>query len=126
MPRTATRAQLYVQAREEGMSYREIAGKYGVTYQRVAQVCAKGGSRFRPYKETEVVFPNLRKWLNENKVSRAEMLRRMGRQPHSAGIKTMTGWLSGEHDPSKLQIDRMLAITGLTYEQFFAREDGNG
>jgi uncharacterized protein YjcR len=36
-----TRASLYIEDRNAGMKYKEIAEKYGVSYQAVSQVCAK-------------------------------------------------------------------------------------
>ena len=116
------KTRLYMEAREAGMTYREIAEKYGVSHQCVAQSCAQGGSRFRAHTESDVVFPILRRWLNQNKVSRAEFVRRMGKIPNSGEITKLSKWLKGECAPSKMQIDRMLAVTGLTYEQFFFRE----
>ena len=120
------RAKLYVEAREAGMSYKDIAAKYGVSYQCVGDACRKYGVTFRRHSESEVPFPYLRKWLNDNKVTRSDFARMMGLQPHNKTCDRITAWISGKHDPSKKSIDRMLAVTGLTYEQFFAREENHG
>ena len=64
------KTDLYLADRAEGMSLREIAQKYGVSHQAVAQVCSKYmPGRFVPYSSEQVVYPDLRRWLNENKVA---------------------------------------------------------
>lgn len=125
MSRKRIKTSLYLADREAGMTYREIAEKYGVSHQCVAQCCAQTTKGFRPYTESQVAFPYLRKWLNENKVTRAEFIRRMGKVPYSTEITRLSIWFRGDADPSKLQIDRMLAVTGLTYEELFWEGDEN-
>ena len=70
--------QIYLEERDKGMTYAEIAAKYGVSHQAVAQTCARRSAcHFKPYTEKECIYPNLRKWLNENRVMRNELARRM-------------------------------------------------
>lgn len=123
-----TRASLYISERNAGMKYKEIAEKYGVTYQAVAQACAQKGSdaKFRSYTEKEVVYPYLRQWLNENKVSRSEFMRRLGSSPSGRERGYITHWFRGTYAPTKKIIDKMLAATGLKYEQLFATEIEEG
>lgn len=120
------RAKLYIEARESGMTYKEIAEKYGVSYQCVGDVCRKYGVNFKRHTAEDVPFPILRKWLNDNKVTRSDFARMMGMKPRNTTCDRISDWISGAHDPSKRVIDRMLAVTGLTYEEFFAREDNHG
>lgn len=121
------RADLYVAERAKGKNYREIAQMYGVSYQVVAAACGKHSPNlFKPFTEKQVVYPNLRRWLNENKVGKREFARRMGNVPGGNEIGNLASWFCGKAYPSKKTIDLMLKITGLTYEELFMREDDNG
>lgn len=123
MARKHPRADLYIAAREQGMTYAQIAEKYGVSKQTVGQVCGKAQPyMFRAVTEN-CVYPNLRRWMNDNKVSIKELLRMMGKTPYVNTCKNMSGYLRGENDPPKVIIDDMLKATGLTYEEMFYRED---
>lgn len=75
-----------------------------------------------PYTEEEVVYPNLRRCLNENKVSRTEFCRRMGNQPNSGNSTNLRDWFVGRNYPIKRVIDKMIEVTGLTYEELWEVE----
>lgn len=118
------KADLYMQERKKGLTYREIAEKYGVTYQAVA--CAVGKAdptRFKPFTEEQVVYTILRDWLNTNRISKKEFVRRMGNIPGGTNCTNLDSWLKGVTYPSKQNIDLMLMVTGLTYEELFYREE---
>ena len=122
------KADLYRTDRGNGMTLREIAEKYGVSKQAVAQACGSHNvSFFKKFDEERCVYPNLRKWLNENKVSVKEFLRRSGLTSSGTISKRYAMYFRGQVYPTKLVIDKMLAVTGLTYEELFYREeDSNG
>ena len=124
------RADLYLAEREKGLTYREIAKKFGVSFQCVAQACGRTkAGQFRPFTEEKCVYPNLRNWLNENKVSRNEFIRRLGWIPDSPNSGLVGNYFLGNKYPQKRIIDKMLQVTGLTYEELWYREeekeDGN-
>ena len=115
--------ELYRAEREKGLTYREIAEKYGVSYQAVAQVCGKSQpSRFRFWTKQSCIYPNVRKWLNENKITYRELFHRLGWETCGANYTYMGDWLRGINYPRKQIIDKFLSVTGLTYEQFFETE----
>ena len=117
------KTDLYLAEREKGLTYREIAEKYGVSKQTVAMACAQySPGHFRPFSSRQVIYPNLRKWLNENKVGVSEFLRRMGNISTGGAYSTVRGWFSGRVYPPKQTIDKILAITGLTYEELWEVE----
>ena len=117
------KADLYKADRDKGMTYTEIAKKYGVSHQAVAQACARrGGKRFKPYTSEEVVYPNLRKWLNEKEITRKEFAREIGRLPNATASTQINHWFRGRNYPNKQSIDKILKITGFTYEVLFAKE----
>lgn len=114
------KADLYIAARDAGMSHKEIAEMYGVSRQTVHFACARHSpGHFKPYKADQVVYPNLRRWLNENKVGRLEFIRRMGNTGPGHTYDSVRGWFRGDHYPSKQNIDKILEITGLTYEDLW-------
>ena len=117
------RCELYIEAREKGLKYREIAEMYGVSCQRVAQVCSnRMDGHFRPYTEKDCIYPKLRNWLNGNKVARNELSRRVFGDSESAHCGLISSWLHGRNYPTKKNIDRLLAVTCLTYEQLFTTD----
>lgn len=117
------RYELYMAAREEGLTYPEIAKKYGVSPQAVYIACAKRGARrFKPYTEKEVIYPNLRRWLNENEISRSEFARRMDRIPNASTRAQIGAWFRGDCYPLKSVIDKIIEVTGLSYEKLWEEE----
>lgn len=110
----------YRAEREKGLTYRTIAEKYGVSYQSVAQACGKGNPHlFRYHTAKSVIYPNLRKWLNDNKISKQELLRRAGLEVLSENDKRLSDILSGRTEPRKTTIDRLIKATGMSYEKLF-------
>ena len=120
------KSDIYIAERDAGLTYAEIAKKHGVSLQCVAQTCARRGvGQFKPYTAEEVVYPNLRKWLNDNKVSRSEFIRRMGKALSSNTTSQLSGHFRGKGFPQKETIDMYIKITGLTYEQLWAKDGDN-
>lgn len=109
--------------RDEGYNYEKIADASGVSRQRVFQLI--GGTRHKtpkPLTETECVYPNLRKYLNENKISRMSLTRQMYGEVTSRQYNRLNKFLNGTTYVyiNKHMLDRILSVTGLTYEQLFA------
>ena len=106
--------------REQGMTYQQIADHFGITYQAVAQTLSKyEPSRFRYVTENGCVYPNIRNWMNRNKVTKSEFVRRLGLCNCYDNKARLASYLRGECDPSKSTIDKILAVTGMTYEEAF-------
>lgn len=104
--------------RDQGMTYQQIADIVGVSKQRVAQICGKTAEwQFRAITKNGCIYPYWRAWMNANRVSRNELVRRMG---FSSAVK-LSHWMRGDSFPTKQQIDSILRVTGLTYEQLFYR-----
>lgn len=116
-------AERYMAERQQGKTYRQIAQMYGVSPQAVAAACASyAPGHFKPYTEAEVIYPKLRKWLNDNEVSRNEFARRMGLVPYTKNCYRVSAYFRGRNYPLKETIDVMLRVTGLTYEELFSLE----
>ena len=118
---TTKTAAMFLEERKNGLTYREIAEKYGVSQQTVSATCRRCPNHFRAYKAEEVIYPNLRKWLNENKVTRQEFAYGIGVRGRTPA-RVVTLWFRGQRYPQKKTIDKMLEFTGLTYEELFEEE----
>lgn len=102
------------------MTYAEIADTLGISKQAVARALAKGNpSYFQFISPKACVYTGLRKWMNANKVSMSELIRRCGLQAHPESVERYRNQLSGRTDLKKHMIDKILKVTGLTYEQAF-------
>jgi len=122
--RSRPKYDAYRSDRENGMTYREIAEKHGVSRQYVAQVLGKQSVPLFRY-NTSCVYPVIRKWMNENQVTIAEIVRRMDLLPIAENYIRYRDILCGKTEPKKSFIDFMIRLTGLTYEELF-REEDNG
>ena len=109
---------------ESGMSLQEIADEMGISRQRVHQIIGKQNkSLFKPFTAKRCVYAGLRKWLNDNKVSTAELTRRLYGNTHGENYERTRLRLCGSKELNKTYIDKLLKITGLTYDEAFGSED---
>nr|DAJ48863.1 MAG TPA: Protein of unknown function (DUF2774) [Caudoviricetes sp.] len=113
--------------RDKGMTFQQIADELGVTRQRVAQYCAGVNAKhYRFCGEKTCVYVGLRNWMNENRVSITALLQMMG---YVFAPESNERWKRKLAGKSALRIDeikRILAVTGMTFEQAFGRvEDKN-
>jgi transcriptional regulator with XRE-family HTH domain len=108
----------------EGYTVKEIAEKLGVSKTRIYQITYS--KLLRSFKEITPemnIYPNWRKWMNENSVSIRLHCELMGLDLNSTNYNNVHGWMRGRCYPSKKNIDRILEATGLTYEQLFYQEE---
>ena len=111
------KADIYLAERDNGMTYREIAEKYGVSCQCVHICCMNnGGVSKKEISPRGCIYPNLRKWLNEDKDRQNRFIQAMKDYP-------VREYMKGERQPKKNAIDLMLKVTGMTYEELFKEED---
>ena len=112
---------MYREERDKGLTYQQIADKYGVTKQNVGLACRRANpNKFRYHPESRVVFPNLRKWMNDNKISILELTSRMGLEVAHPNLDRVRRILRGEGDPRRTTISKLMEVTGMTYEVLFA------
>jgi transcriptional regulator with XRE-family HTH domain len=108
----------------EGYTVKEIAEKLGVSKTRIYQITYS--KLLRSFKEITPemnIYPNWRKWMNENSVSIRLFCELMGLDLSSTNYNNVYGWMRGRCYPTKKNIDRILEATGLTYEQLFYQEE---
>lgn len=102
--------------RVEGVPLVEIGEKYGVSKQAVQQML--GGIIHTPREASrKCAYPSLKKWCADHEMSFRQLAIKAHITPQS-----IYGKLSGLVGFSQGQIDRILALTGLTYEEAFKRE----
>ena len=112
-----------IQLSEQGLSQTEIAKIVGVSKQRVAHIIGKYcPGHFVKLTKVQNVYPNWRNWMNENRVTRREFVRRMGWKAEPSNTRLLSIWMSGKKYPQKKSIDLILKVTGLTYEQLFYKD----
>jgi hypothetical protein len=105
--------------RKQGLKYKEIAEKFGVSWQRVRKICGNQDVAYFHAVSSECIYPKLRKWMNDNQITRTEFLKRMGLSDCADNRSRLSGYMKGKCYPQKKYIDKMLAATGLTYEELF-------
>lgn len=107
--------------RAAGMTYKEIGEKYGISRQRVCEICkGRTPKNFHYVTDEGCVYPNLRAWMNENLVSRSEFIRRSKFEFCPGNTLKFSAIMRGEiTDVRKNWIDEMLRITGMSYEMLF-------
>ena len=123
-----SKADVYESMRADGMTYQEIAKACGCSYQNVSQTLARfKKSQFRPIGKSRCCWDGLRKWMNENRVSNAELIRRkFGRNHTGTEAEKLRLQLRGKRPLKKDDIDFLRGLTGLSYEQLFcSQEDGD-
>lgn len=103
--------------RLDGHALQEIADKYGVTKQRIMMLVPKTGGGRKLYGDS--VYPQIKAWLSENRMSNKRLGVMLG-----VSNTTLSRWLMGGDTIPKAKIDKILSLTGLTYEQAFKKENG--
>lgn len=109
-----------VALRSTGMTYSQIAEAVGVSRQRVGQICGKSDkTKFHQINPASVKYGGLRDWMNENYFSMAELCRRMYGYYAPSALNCLTNRTTGKVDMRKSDIDKLIEITGLSYEELF-------
>ena len=112
--------RVYARERANGKTVNEIARDHGVTHQAVSDGLKRiKAQRFRGWDDKRCIYKNLRQWLNDNQFGLSELVIMMGFAQSGTNTGRLRSWLKGECYPSKKNIDRLLLISGLTYEQLW-------
>lgn len=113
-----------VELRRQGWTLRRIAAKYGVTYSAIEYnllrdmpeyIASKpfGHANMKRLRE-KCVYPGITKWMIEHRISPVTLARGCGFE-----LSHVYRLLSGRSIPRKNNIDKLLAFTGMTYEEAF-------
>ena len=115
------RKERIFELRRIGLTYREIGAMCGCSGQ-YAWSIAKGTERERPTRrvtEEECCYPNLREWMNDNKVSIGSLCRALYGRGDS-GYPNQLRWKMNNGTLKKWEIDAILSMTGMSYKEAFA------
>lgn len=113
--------ELYESMRKQGMTYQQIADACGCSRQNVyIAIARRKECMARGITPERCVYPALREWMNRNRVSVAELLRRIyGHNALGYTRNRFDNVLRGRADLKKREIDALLRVTGMTYEELF-------
>lgn len=103
----------------EGNSVRDAAEKFGVSHQRIYKKFDTLGFDFKCNKNYRVAsrYPNIAKWLNDHKYNERNLAEKAG-----VSYSTINKFLNGKQNLRRSNIQKILYVTGLTYEEAFATE----
>ena len=102
----------------DGFTYQEIADRFQVSKQRIGQIFSMSESRY-----SKIIYPGIRSWMIENNVTVQELNRRMRPEKRTKGNNGLFEKLRGEREITPEEIERLLRVTGLTFEEAFGRKE---
>ena len=106
------------QLAKEGIPIAHIAREYGITRTKVYDIIAETGQKhFRPVMPGRCIYVNLRNWMNKNRVSRDELIRRMGLEVNDSTRNKVKNFVCGRVYPSTYEISLYMEASGLPYEE---------
>lgn len=104
---------------DDGMTYQQIADAHGISRQRVAQILGRcSPNRHRPGR-TYSIYPGVDRWMHENKMTYTEVARRLGYAVAPGTLSRINRIFTGVSEMSKSDIDKLISLTGKTYEELF-------
>ena len=113
--------QIYESMRNQGMTYQQIADACSCTRQNVHWALTRvEKAPIRGIVPSRCVYPALRNWMNDNRVTVAELFRRLyGDEARLNTRPRFYDLLKGKIDMKKRDIDALMRVTGMTYEELF-------
>lgn len=107
------RAQAYLM-RLNGATIQDIADHYGVSKQYISSLMPPEKKYAQKNVAKNCVYPNIAQYMRDNQLT-------YHRFAHKCNINfgSIYSVLTGQHEPGKRIIDKILSTTGLKYEQAF-------
>jgi len=113
--------------RAAGMTWAAIGEKHGCSKELLRQI-SQGltcGNHHHAFSKKRCIYSGLRKWLNENLVTLEDLASQMpGWENERNGANRLRYMLRGATRITKADIDAVLKVTGLTYEEAFREDEG--
>ena len=122
-PETEWKQQQAIKLRiEENMTYQEIADTMGISKEYVSQLLNGIAKRnnFHRWAWDSSPFPALTRWMNENQMTKMDLATALGYSVSSNSQYIVYKRLR-EGRLSIDDVDKLLKITGMTYEELFRR-----
>lgn len=105
--------------RLDGMTFEEIGNHFGVSRYYVREAFKVMSETKSIRVPTGIIYPNLEKWIIENRCGRVNALAREVYEGLPNNISSFYGKLRGKRSICMREIRRILEITGLTFEEAF-------
>ena len=99
--------------RLNGSTWREIGDKHNITGEAVRKVLERA-MRHKNRKYRSIAYPNVGMWMKENNMSLKRLSEKVG-----VSYCTIRYIINGKGFASKEVINKLLKVTGMTFEQFF-------
>lgn len=107
--------------RFDGISIQEIADNFGVTREYIRKITPKISTKSVRSKNLELyIYPNISRWMQKNRVCASKLSKMIG-----TSASTVTNMLNGSVSTTKRIIDKVLEVTGMTYEEAFCVSNEN-
>ena len=114
---------MMLKLRAQGLTVAEIAKMTNYSEPRVFQRITSGdGNKFKVWTKVSCPWPELRRWLNENTISRKKLVLLMGFTYCAQTAKNVRNRICGEVELRKSDIDKLVQLTGMPYEKLFREE----
>lgn len=101
--------------RFDGVSLQEIADHFGVTKEYIRKITPKVETKsvYRT-KSGKCIYTNILGWMQKNRVCAKKLSKMIG-----VSTCTVSNMLKGKVNTTKNTIDKVLEVTGMTYEEAF-------
>lgn len=112
-----------IKMRIDGCTYQEIADKFGITRQCVHQSIANFTRKEDCVRKSPIdrcIYPNLSKWMYENKINLVRLNKIIGRS--LTNTKRTSQKMRGESEFKISEIKSILKESGKTFEYMFCTE----
>lgn len=122
--RENSKTEMYFRARMAGHSCTEVAEMFGTSRENVSFMTRKYfPKQFRGWGKSDCVYPNLRKYLNDNLLTYASLTAKLNLCTYDSPMTVVSSFLHGHTSIAKKStIDAFLRITGMTYAELFEED----
>lgn len=106
---------------KDGESLKQIADDLHLSRQRVSQLVMVVNPRSYKTVGERSVYPGLNKWMTENRITYVYLSQLMGYALHSGNQTKVRKLCLGKAEFHKKHIDKLIKLTGKSYEYLFGR-----
>ena len=118
------RAMDMFKMRLEGATYQEIADKYGITKQRVEGILKmrEPSKKHSNNKYEKCIYKGLREWLQQNNYKLNDLQNLISKNKQKQAGNSLRMKLCGKREFRLSEINKIINLTGMTFEELFMQE----